>query len=221
MDKPPINPINKIELSKSEQDKNIREVFMLHPELQEIGTKEQYVKYLETIFPESVVKDILWHYSDAMFKDEGFKPMKPNFDTLNSLENIYNFSTNKTFVTRFGEYAYPVLLNIKKPYETSSTGEYVDDMDRPLSEALFKIGKQTEKNILAPKYDEKLKDRDAVINSISGEDYVERHPVSGKEFGIPNQKIITVFNKDQIHILGSQSDFEKFKESLKKTESKD
>jgi predicted metal-dependent phosphoesterase TrpH len=40
--------------------------------------------------------------------------------------------------------------------------------------------------------------------------------VSGKEFGIPNQKIITVFNKDQIHILGSKIDIEKFKEFVSK-----
>lgn len=177
---------------------------------------ELYAEYLKTIFPGSVVKSIVWHYSDTQFKDEGFKPMKPNFDTLNSLEGVYNFSTNLKFVKRYGKYAYPVLLDIKNPHETKATGEYVDDMDRPLSEALFKIGKQTGKNILAPQYDEKLKDSDAVINSISGEDYIEQHPVSGKEFGIPNQKIITVFNKDQIHILGSKTDIEKFKEFVSK-----
>jgi hypothetical protein len=191
-------------------------VFEQNPELVSIGTKQQYSEYLDTIFPQSKVREIVWHYSNADFKNESFKPIRPNFDTLNSIEGVYNFSTNQKFVTRFGQYPYAVLLNIHQPLETNATGEYVDDMDRPLSEALYKIGKQTQKNILAPAYDERLRDTDAVINSITGEDYIEKHPVSGREIGIPNQKIMTVFDPGQIHILGSQSDIEGFKSFMTK-----
>ena len=84
-------------------------------------------------------------------------------------------------------------------------------MDRPLSEALFKTGKQKSKNVLAPKYDESLKDVDGVINNIKGEEYVEKHPISGKEIGLPKQTVITVFEPEQIHILGSKQDIEGFK----------
>ncbi|MFO0743874.1 MAG: hypothetical protein U0469_02375 [Candidatus Paceibacterota bacterium] len=181
---------------------------------------ELYCEYLKTIFPESKVQDIVWHYSDNEFKDENFKPTKPNFDTLNSIEGVYNFSTSQNFVKRYGKNAYAVILNINNPIEVNTSGEYVDDMDRPLSEALFKIGKQKEKNILAPKFDEKLENTDAVINNISGEEYIEKHPVSGREFGLPKQKIISVFHPDQISILGSKTDIEKFKEFVSKKENR-
>lgn len=96
--------------------------------------------------------------------------------------------------------------------ESSSTsGEYADHMDGILSEALYKIGKRTDKNPGAPKYDESLKETDAVINQMAGEGYMEKHPRSGKEYGIPKQTIISVFSENQIHILGSSNDLEKFK----------
>lgn len=176
---------------------------------------ELYQKYLETIFPESKYKGILWHNSDNEFKDQGFKPVKPKFDTLNSIEGIYNFSTNQKFVTRYGPYTYAVVINIHNPYQTKATGEYIDDMDRPLSEALFIIGKQ-KNNSFAPLYDSSFKDCDSVINQISGEEYIEKHPISGKELGFPQQDIVTVFDASQIHILGSKADIEKFKEFITK-----
>lgn len=191
-------------------------VFEQHPELTSIGTKEQYAQYIETIFPDSKFKEVVYHNSEAEFKDEGFKPMKPNFDTLNSIEDVYNFSSNRKFTQRYGSNTYAVVLDIHNPIEDTSSGEYADDMDRPLSEALFKIGKQIEANPLAPKYDENLKNTDAVINRISGEDYMEKHPRTGKEWGIPPQAIVSVFHENQIHILGSSSDVQRFREFVER-----
>lgn len=191
-------------------------VFEQHPELASIGTKEQYTQYIETIFPESKFKEVVYHNSEAEFKNEGFKPVKPNFDTLNSIEGVYNFSSNRTFTQRYGSNTYAVILDIHNPIEGTSSGEYVDDMDRPLSEALFKIGKRTDKNPLAPEYDKTLKNTDAVINRISGEHYIAEHPRSKQEMGIPQQVIVSVFNENQIHILGSESDVIKFQEFVEK-----
>jgi hypothetical protein len=78
--------------------------------------------------------------------------MKPNFDTLNSIEGVYNFSSNRTFTQQYGANTYAVILNINNPIEHVSSGEYADDIDRPLYEALFKIGKQLKVNDFAPKY---------------------------------------------------------------------
>ena len=175
------------------------------------GDEEMYSEYLNTIFPNSVFREIVWHNSEAKFKNEGFKPMKPNFDTLNSIEGVYNFTTNERFAERYGNYSYPVTLDIQNPYEDSTSGEYVDDMDRPLSEALMIMGKQTDEGLFSPKHNPEHKDKDAVINTISGESYQEKHPVSGREFGIPSQKIVTVFRNSQIHILGSDADVEGFR----------
>jgi hypothetical protein len=187
-------------------------VFNQHPELASVGTKEQYSRYIEAIFPESNFKKIVYHNSDAEFKNEGFKPMRPNFSTLNSIKGVYNFSSNRTFTKQYGVNTYAVVLDIKNPIEAATTGEYADDVDRPLSEAMFKIGKQTKVNSFSPEYDESLKNTDAVINYISGEGYIEKHPKTGQEWGIPPQTIISVFHENQIHILGSSSDMQGFQE---------
>ena len=196
------------------------------PALQELGTQEEYNDYIARVSlgiiknPSSgeynytsQLKDIVYHGTAAEF--EQFKPIKPNFDTLNSIEGIYNFSTNKEFVKRYGKRTITAILNLKNPIKDTTSGEFIDDMDRPLSEALFKTGKQKSKNVLAPKYDESLKDTDGVINNITGEEYVAKHPISGREIGLPKQAIISVFEPEQIHILGSKQDIEGFKEFVK------
>lgn len=212
---PNIETLEENQVEKPEIKEGINFVFEQHPELQKIGTKEQYSEYLYNIFPDSTFKEIVYHNSDADFRDEGFKPMNPNFDTLNSIIGIYNFSSNREFAKRYGKNTYAVILNIHRPIEETTSGEYADDMDGPLSEALFRIGKQTNDNLFAPKYDETLVDSDAVINYISGEGYIAKHPVSGGEMGIPHQTVLSVFNENQIHILGSKSDIERFKEFVR------
>lgn len=207
-----IIPENKVE--KVQVKEGVDFVFDQNPELASIGTKEQYTYYIETIFPDSKFREIVYHNSDAEFKNEGFKPMKPNFDTLNSIEGVYNFSSNRAFAQQYGINTYAVVLDIHNPIEDVSSGEYFDDMDKPLSEALFKIGKQTKKNPLAPEHDEKLKNTDAVINRILGEGYMEKHPRTGKEWGMPPQTVVSVFHDNQIHILGSLSDVQGFREFI-------
>ena len=174
--------------------------------------KQLYSEYLDTIFLESQMRDIVYHNSDDEFKDVWFKPMPSKFDTLNSVEGVYNFSTNRKFIQRYGKITYAVLLNIKQAVSDSNSGEYLDDLDRPLSELLFKLWKQRAANMLAPKYDPSLKNTDALIHYITGEEYVEKHPVSGREFGLPKQTLISVFDPNQIHILWSQRDIAWFKQ---------
>ena len=186
-------------------------VFKQHPALATVGTQEQYSEYVSSIFPDSKVKDIVYHGSEVNFLNEGFKPMKPNFDTLNSIEGIYNFTTNRNFASRYGRFVYAVVLDVKRPILGRTSGEYVDDMDRPLSEALFKIGKLKSSDPFSPAYDESLVNTNAVINTVVGDGYVE---ISGDEWGIPPQTFIAVFDPAQIHILGSAEDIESFRSWL-------
>ena len=51
----------------AETFEGVSEVFESNPELAEIGTEEQYNAYLNTVFPESQVKDIVYHGTDAEF----------------------------------------------------------------------------------------------------------------------------------------------------------
>lgn len=110
-------------LSKITQENNIENpkikkgvdfVFEQNTELFEIGTKEQYSEYLETIFPESNIVDIVWHGSPEG-KIENFNEnrqfISKGFFFSDSLEHADKFANWKD--------GQPVihgnLLNIKKP----------------------------------------------------------------------------------------------------------
>jgi hypothetical protein len=73
---------NKNELSKvsTVQDTRVKEgvdsVFESNPELASIGTQEQYSQYLDTIFPDSKVKDIVYHGTLPQNKFEKFDKQK-------------------------------------------------------------------------------------------------------------------------------------------------
>jgi predicted kinase len=45
----------------------VEELFNSNPELSDIGTAEQYSQYLDTVFPDSQVKDIVYHGTKAIF----------------------------------------------------------------------------------------------------------------------------------------------------------
>ena len=54
------------------QKPGVEELFDSNPELASIGTPEQYSKYLDTIFPDSKVKDIVYHRSRVAFEEFDF-----------------------------------------------------------------------------------------------------------------------------------------------------
>ncbi|OGI65921.1 hypothetical protein A2914_01345 [Candidatus Nomurabacteria bacterium RIFCSPLOWO2_01_FULL_41_21] len=81
-------------------------VFEQNPELAQIGTKEQYSEYLDTIFPESKIKDIVYHASPNKF---------PEFKNPNSSGLSHIWFSEKALKYEFGENVYSVLLNIENP----------------------------------------------------------------------------------------------------------
>ena len=48
---------------------SVSEIFQENPELSPIGTEEEYSEYLDTIFPDSKVKDIVYHGTDKIFEE--------------------------------------------------------------------------------------------------------------------------------------------------------
>ena len=63
----------------------VSEVFESNPELTEIGTEEQYNAYLDTVFPDSKVKDIVYH---------GVIKGQKAFDSIMESGFIKNFPAN-------------------------------------------------------------------------------------------------------------------------------
>lgn len=64
-----INYYNGENLDNNIYSESIDELFRENPELASIGTKEQYSQYLDTIFPDSKVKDIVYHGTDTKFEN--------------------------------------------------------------------------------------------------------------------------------------------------------
>jgi len=46
----------------------VQELFESNPELAKTGTPQQYSQYLDTVFPDSKVKDIVYHGTDKTFE---------------------------------------------------------------------------------------------------------------------------------------------------------
>ena len=89
-------------------------VFEQNPDLVSMGSKDHYIQYLETIFPESKVKEILWHGTVSE-------------NTIEKFDHEYEY--NKKGVTFLGNYKqatgykdsdkgqlYAAVVDVKNPY---------------------------------------------------------------------------------------------------------
>jgi len=88
----------------SEVKKDVSEVFQEAPELASIGTERQYSEYLDSVFPDSKVKDIVYHGSPYSFtefskkelgKTTGAASAKEAFFFSDSYYNMRHYSTWK------------------------------------------------------------------------------------------------------------------------------
>ena len=84
----------------------VEEVFEVNPELAEIGTQEQYSQYLDTIFPDSKVKDIVYHGSESKIKkfNKGFIHFYKNIKNNNNLI-FHNLKHINNLLKKHIEYA--------------------------------------------------------------------------------------------------------------------
>lgn len=236
-------PKNEHGKNPSEQMKNVLEVFRLCPELEKVGTAEQYEKYVETIFPESEIKDIVWHGNKNEFKDSGFKTGLGRENTFSDDGQFYGFYFGDYYSHYGGEgtVSYPCRVNISKlkllfdrEGEPSLSGIDTSKSIRKQfnmtdEDGILELGgMHLNKNASREDYearDRKMekkffdylqtigKTRDGIENETQ---VVTKEDIRGlldKEgttaFGISE---LVVFKPEQIHILGSKSDIEKFAE---------
>lgn len=170
--------------------KDVKSIYSENPELKEVGTATQYYKYLKNIFPESKVQDILWHRSPEKIKT-AFDKSKIS----SACENRFYFSPFDT--GRHGSQVTRVLLNIKNlavPYND----DFLDDLNKKHPE--YTQGKS--KWFHLPSHIYKYADKygyDGVLDLEGTE---------GDEY--------SVYEPEQIHILGSEKDIEGFKKHVNK-----
>lgn len=185
-----LNPKNKRERKLTGQQESIQEIFKLYPELEKIGSQEKYENYLETVFPETKLRSIVWHGTDKSFEDEGFKKGMKGYNLSEGRAFFFSpsywraegYSKSKTDIgleLTGTEKVIGVILDIRSPKET-----FIDA-------------------------GEVATDEEIVMHKSNGYDALfledERDDSSWVQEYV-------VFEPEQIHILGSQSDIEKFKE---------
>ena len=236
-------PKNNHEQILSEKQKSIQEVFALHPELEKIGSREDYEKYLETIFPGTKVKDIVWHGNKESFADSGFSKDKGRDNKFSNDGQFYGFYFGD-FYSHYGHsenISYPCLVNIQKlriidpekdPFLSSidTTKSIKEQYNITNEDGILEIGgNHYNKNISSEDYgiyqkglSEKLfKHLGTTFENVEkGERIISQDEVRGylEKEGITSLGIseLVVFEPEQIHILGSKSDVEKFKEFVEK-----
>lgn len=213
-------------------------MFEQHPELLSAGTPEQYTQYLESIFPDSKVKDIVYHGTASKEKIEKFDFAKSNYAKAVFFTRNYEFAKAFAFDDNRNGSVQEQLLRIKKPFDFSNT-QHIQEL-RPIIEELIKVGytsKNTgirfhnnlptinigEREIQNPTIDDfvqhymwRLENGSwRIIESDRVMDYISKKfdSIIIKERGVEN---IAVFSNDQIHVLGTKEDILQFKQFVKK-----
>ena len=181
----------------------VEELFNENLELASIGTQEQYSQYLDTIFPDSKVKDIVYHGTLPQNKFEKFDKQKGTNlsgeyggihfgDLTAAIERPTKIVKAENFLTgieedlsNFKPNIIPVILNIdniKRVEEGKNWGQ--GDWSNLISKE----------------------------NEADGYVYTNKIENKGKDSYV-------VFEPEQIHILGSKADIQGFKEFVQKDNS--
>jgi len=174
----------------------VQELFNSNTELANIGTLQEYSQYLNTIFPDSKVKDIVYHGSNNKNITKFLKPNSEGWvtsdyvlDTTSGIFFTQDIKTAKSYAKPFKDGTiYNAVLNVKNPY------------NQPDFPYLNKIKYQEFGSHARPNEKAyKIRNLDASILTL-------KDPEKNIYF-----KEIGVFEPEQIHILGNKQDIEGFK----------
>lgn len=208
------------------------------PELAHIGTQEDYSQYLDTIFPESLETSIVYHGTASVSKIETFNFQKSNF------ANAVFFTKNRALAESFAfdevrhGSVQEQLVNIKNPFDFSQR-EHIQEL-RPIIQELVTEGYRSENTGITFRNDlPQITIGEREIQNPTLEDFVN-HYMWRLEHGswriIETDRIIdfiskkydsilinergttniAVFNNEQIHVLGSADDIDRFKKFISK-----
>lgn len=171
-------------INENINNNGIEYVFKENPELSNIGTMEQYSKYLNTIFPNSKVKGIFYHASPNKFSE--FR------DPAGSGFSHIWFSEEPIIGGGYGNNIYSVILNIENPLSEYDSQDYNKEIRR---------------------YEAPINPNWVNNYGTTGELPIFKYDgtIRASRIGLGGNKSITVRNPKQIHILGSKQDIEGFK----------
>lgn len=102
------------------QREDINQVFKDFPELEIVGTREQFTEYLKTIFPSSKINDILYHGGTATPFN---KNEMTNIDTETGIYLAKNLNEAKDYAEKHG-HLYSVVINMTNPISLDDARRY-------------------------------------------------------------------------------------------------
>ena len=168
----------------------VQELFDSNSELAQIGTPEQYSQYLDSIFPDSKVKDIVYHV--------GYN----NIEKFIKRENGIYFTDNLDYAKNL------IIEKIKSDSLYAGVEITTEEAEKQLKKYIVILNS---KNILKiPKVNSQI------IKDLNKENF---DTIKGVEDKSQNIESYVVFEPEQIHILSSKKDFEMFRNFINFTKS--
>lgn len=188
------------EIQEKNNNDTVDEIYTSNEEIKNIGSKEQYIEYLKSVFPESNLKDILYHGSKSKFEEFDLSKLSTNSgDTGLFGEGIY-FTPNKKISDSYGDFKYPSLLNVKSPFIRNKKN----------FDALY----EKLKHLGIPKLFFDSQGLPMITQYENGK-YSKEVSQAIKELGFDSANSwteISVYNTESIHTLGSKKDVQGFKD---------
>ncbi len=192
-------------------------VFEKNPKLSQIGSIEQYSEYLDTIFPDSKFKDVVYHGTREQIPFEKFHTEK--------VVTARNFGKGVYFSPTLDKprgYTYDsgmvlsAVVNVTKPFITESKWKEWFRIGVPVPNGLG-VSEYTNGCDTLFNYDYLDRDTFKQINEYMVEYGGEKDELGFPVYQLsirahPELKEVVVENPDRIHILGSEADLKGFKE---------
>jgi len=210
------------EKGKIKVKKEVAEVFDSTPELESIGTKEQYAEYLKSTFPDS---ELAFHGTDtASLKDTGFDLSK------NKRFNVglgVNFFLNKTLTGQYGKNIVTILYNPKNllSFKNLAGNDYLDLSDEQISKIIDYYGLKGKVNLQDFSKEMRSKSMFDFIDSIVRKEGSNEKAaqvliswgISGTKGNLVKDDVISIHDKNQMQTLGSKEDIQGFKNFVSKS----
>jgi len=188
----------KNEAEKPRTKEGVNFVFEQNPELASVGTEEQYSQYLDSVFPTSSIRQIVYHGSPNDFDSFDKEKLGSNATITELSQKGFFFSDNIRVAQFYGKpSAYLVDMNNPAVVDDQNYGNVIGAATGDINTALSKI--ESPDGIVAKNF------RDSVVED-------EEAKRTGT-FSIKQTQFVA-FDSKQIHKLGTESDIENFKKFL-------
>ena len=140
-------------------EEEVVNIFNINTKLADIGTQEEYSEYINTIFPNSKVKDILYHGSEEKNELDDFdeSKIKLNHEYL-AAGNGYYLSNDKNYAKLYGNKLTFAIVNFENPAIINTSDQDFLALDRSERDKIIENLLKTHDSIIDNREDDYYKD---------------------------------------------------------------